>query len=59
MRVEWSPVVIAGAIKHNNLHCHSPNINITRFANVAGVEWLMLEAYGEHRSQVVSAGAKW
>jgi len=35
--VEWNPVVVAGAIKHNNLYRHSQNM--AWFANVAGVDW--------------------
>ncbi len=45
--LERNPVVVARAIRNNNLHCHSPKM--AWFAYVAG----------GHRRRVVGAGAKW
>jgi len=45
------PVVGSGAIKHNNLCCHS--WNMAGIANVAGVAWLAPE------EKVISVGGEY
>jgi len=54
---EWSPAVVAGAVKHNNIPFHS--LNVARFAKFAGVEWWAPEASGECWSRVVGMEAEW